>query len=55
VAGWGTDGERGACWFADTNRDWILDEQTPVIDLVREGETLRLDSGAGLYAAEAKQ
>ena len=40
---WVGDGERGVCWFADADRDWILDDETPVIDLVREGETLWLN------------
>ena len=40
---WVGDGERGVCWFADTDRDWILDDDTPVIDLVREGKTLWLN------------
>ncbi|MDD5704395.1 MAG: DUF6067 family protein [Kiritimatiellae bacterium] len=40
---WLGDGERGLCWFADTDRDWVLDDKTPVIDLVREGKTLWLN------------
>lgn len=39
---WLGDGERGICWFADTDRDWILDDTTPVLDLTREGQTLLL-------------
>ncbi|NLX98695.1 MAG: hypothetical protein GXY83_21250 [Rhodopirellula sp.] len=39
---WLGDGERGICWFADTDRDWILDDQTPAIDLSREGGELTM-------------
>lgn len=39
---WLGDGERGLCWFADTDRDWLLDEETPVIELEREGEVLTM-------------
>lgn len=39
---WLGDGERGLCWFADTDRDWVLDDKTPALDLTRDGETLLL-------------
>jgi len=39
---WLGDGERGLCWFADTDRDWVLDDKTPVLDLARNGPTLLL-------------
>lgn len=39
---WIGDGQRGLCWFADTDRDWILDEQTPTLDLVRQGNVVTL-------------
>lgn len=39
---WLGDGERGLCWFADTDRDWVLDDKTPALELVREGKTLNL-------------
>jgi len=39
---WLGDGERGICWFADTDRDWVLDDTTPTIDLVRESGTLTM-------------
>jgi len=39
---WLGDGERGLCWFADTDRDWVLDEKTPTLDLTREEKTLLL-------------
>jgi hypothetical protein len=34
------DGERGLCWFADTDRDWVLDDTTPTVELTRESNTL---------------
>jgi len=38
---WVGDGERGLCWFADTDKDWVLDDTTPVIELVRtDGQLL---------------
>jgi hypothetical protein len=37
---WLGDGERGICWFADTDRDWLLDEVSPTIQLTREGGVL---------------
>ncbi|MCC6578899.1 MAG: hypothetical protein IT440_00525 [Phycisphaeraceae bacterium] len=40
---WVGDGEHGLCWFADTDRDWMLDDQTPMLDLVRDGQTLWLN------------
>lgn len=39
---WLGDGERGLCWFADTDRDWVLDDKTPVLELTRQGEILTL-------------
>jgi len=39
---WLGDGERGLSWFADTDRDWVLDDETPTLELVRQGETLLL-------------
>ena len=39
---WLGDGERGLCWFADTDRDWVLDDTTPTIDLTRQSGTLTL-------------
>ncbi|NQT17825.1 MAG: hypothetical protein HQ582_34040 [Planctomycetes bacterium] len=39
---WLGDGERGLAWFADTDRDWVLDAETPTIELVREGETVTM-------------
>ncbi|MBI3922605.1 MAG: hypothetical protein HY318_14375 [Armatimonadetes bacterium] len=27
---------RGLCWFADTDRDWELDDKLPALDLVRQ-------------------
>jgi hypothetical protein len=27
--------ERGICWFADTDRDWSLDDSRPALDIVR--------------------
>ncbi len=39
---WLGDGERGLCWFADTDRDWVLDDETPTIDLTREDEVLTM-------------
>ncbi|HUU59129.1 MAG TPA: glycoside hydrolase domain-containing protein, partial [Phycisphaerae bacterium] len=37
---WVGGAERGVCWFADTDRDMVLDDETPAIELVREGKTL---------------
>jgi len=39
---WVGGGERGVCWFADTDRDLRLDDETPMMELVREGRTLRM-------------
>jgi hypothetical protein len=39
---WLGDGERGLCWFADTDRDWVLDDTTPTVDLTRQAGTLYL-------------
>jgi hypothetical protein len=35
---------RGLCWFAGNDKDWVLDpkEQTPALELRREGNTLEL-------------
>jgi hypothetical protein len=37
---WVGGGSRGLCWFADSDRGWILDDETPVIRLIRRGDTL---------------
>jgi hypothetical protein len=39
---WLGDGERGICWFADSDRDWVLDDTTPTIELTRQSGTLTL-------------
>ena len=39
---WLGDGERGLCWFADTDRDWLLDDSTPTVELTRQGDTLAM-------------
>ena len=39
---WAGDGGRGLCWFADTDRDWVLDDKTPTVELVREGGVLNM-------------
>lgn len=39
---WVGGGTRGLCWFADTDRDWRLDESTPTIVLSRENGVLTL-------------
>lgn len=39
---WVGGGERGVCYFADTDYDWVLDAVTPVVDLSRDGETLTM-------------
>jgi len=39
---WVGGGERGVCWFADTDRDWVLDDETPILDLARDGKTLQM-------------
>jgi len=33
-----TDSERGFCWFADTDRGWLLDHATPTLELTHEGK-----------------
>lgn len=37
---WLGGGERGLAWFADSDRGWSLDDQTPTVQLERNGETL---------------
>jgi hypothetical protein len=39
---WVGDGERGLCWFADTDRDWILDDHAPAVELVRRAGVLEM-------------
>jgi len=39
---WLGGAERGLCWFADTDRDWVLDETTPTLELVRAEGTLEM-------------
>lgn len=39
---WVGDGQRGLCWFADTDRDWVLDDRTPAVELVREKGVLSM-------------
>lgn len=34
--------ERGLCWFADTDRDWELDDKAPALDIVRDKGTVTL-------------
>ncbi|MBI4028509.1 MAG: hypothetical protein HY360_26215 [Verrucomicrobia bacterium] len=34
--------ERGVCWFADTDRDWGLDDKKPAIEIAREGDKVEL-------------
>ncbi len=34
--------ERGICFAADNDRDWVLDEKTPGIEIDREGATVNL-------------
>lgn len=33
---WIGDGQRGLCWFADTDRDWVLDARRSALELSRE-------------------
>jgi len=35
-------GERGLCWFADNDRDWVLDDTTPTVQVVRNGGVVEL-------------
>jgi len=39
---WVGGGARGLCWCADTDRDWRLDDATPTVALVRQGDVLTL-------------
>ena len=39
---WVGDGERGICWFADSDRGWVLDDKTPTVELIRENDSLNL-------------
>ncbi|MBT3377866.1 MAG: hypothetical protein HN742_07520 [Lentisphaerae bacterium] len=39
---WVGGAERGVCWFADTDRGWALDAETPTIELIRQGDTLTM-------------
>ncbi len=39
---WLGGGERGLAWFADSDRGWSLDDETPTVQLEREGDTLLL-------------
>ncbi len=39
---WLGGGERGLCWFADTDKDWSLDDTTPTIELERQAGVLLL-------------
>ena len=32
-----TDSDRGFCWFADTDKGWILDPAAPTLEMFREG------------------
>lgn len=34
--------ERGVCWFADTDRDWALDDKLPAIEIVRRPDAVSL-------------
>ncbi|MBM4045466.1 MAG: hypothetical protein FJ279_10145 [Planctomycetes bacterium] len=35
-------GARGLCWFADNDRDWVLDDTTPTVQIVRQGKVVEL-------------
>ena len=37
---WVGGAERGVCWFADTDRDLLLDDETPMLELTRTGSEL---------------
>jgi hypothetical protein len=39
---WVGGGERGLAWFADSDKDWSLEEQTPTLELERAGGVLTL-------------
>lgn len=39
---WLGDGARGLCWFADSDRDWVLDDRQPTLELARTGGRLEL-------------
>ncbi len=34
--------ERGICWFADNDRDWVTDAAKPALEITREGDTVNL-------------
>ena len=33
---------RGLAWFADSDRDWVLDDHTPTVEVVRRGQVVEL-------------
>ena len=33
-----TDSDRGFCWFADTDKGWLLDPAAPTLEMRREGD-----------------
>lgn len=35
--------ERGVCWFADNDKDWITDGVTPALEIRRTGKTVALE------------
>lgn len=37
-----TDSDRGFCWFADTEKGWLLDPAKPTLELETKGETVTL-------------
>lgn len=39
---WLGDGEKGLAWFADSDRGWSLDDETPTVQLERNGGTMLL-------------
>lgn len=39
---WVGGGERGLAWFADSDRGWSLDDETPTVQLERDGGTLTM-------------
>ncbi len=39
---WVGGGERGLAWFADSDKDWSLEDKTPTVQLERQGGTLLL-------------
>ncbi|MCY3018795.1 MAG: DUF6067 family protein [Planctomycetota bacterium] len=34
--------ERGICWIAENDRDWVLDEKLPTHEIIREGKSVSL-------------